>query len=67
MTKIYFSASDIAGMLDISKAKAYEIIRQLNDELQAKGFLVIQGKVPIAYFQERWYGLNQMKVTTQGA
>ena len=31
--KVYYSAKDIAEMLDVSKAKAYEIIRNLNDEL----------------------------------
>lgn len=59
MRKIYYSAADIAEMLDVSKAKAYGIIRQLNEELQQKGFLILQGKVPTAYFSERWYGMNE--------
>lgn len=59
MKKIYYSATDIAEMLDVSKAKAYGIIRQLNEELQQKGFLILQGKVPVAYFGERWYGMNE--------
>lgn len=54
--KIYFDAGQVAEMLDISKASAYGIIRQLNGELEAKGFLVVQGKISRAYFCERWYG-----------
>ena len=49
--KVYYSAKDIAEMLDVSKAKAYEIIRNLNDELNASGFITLQGKVPKAYCQ----------------
>lgn len=60
--KIYYSAKDIAEMLDVSTAKAYGIIRQLNEELQEKGFLVLAGKVPVAYFNERWYGLSVSSV-----
>lgn len=60
MGKIYYSASDLSAMLDISKAKAYGIIRQLNAELQEKGYIILRGKVPMAYFDERWYGLNRV-------
>lgn len=55
--KIYLSAKDISGLLEISLSKAYKIIRSMNEELKSKGYLVIPGKVPTAYFNERWYGL----------
>lgn len=58
--KIYYSAKDIATMLDVSASKAYEIIRQLNLELEDEGYLVLRGKVPVAYFNKRWYGMEQM-------
>lgn len=47
------TAKDIAEMCDISEGKAYQIIRQLNDELKAKGFLVFRGRVSRAYFMEK--------------
>ena len=56
MSKIYFDAGQIADMLDVSKASAYNIIKQLNTELEEKGFIVVSGKVSRAYFNERWYG-----------
>lgn len=65
--KIYYDASDIAEMLNVSKSKAYEIIRQLNTELESKGFLILSGKVSAAYFKERWYGLDQTQKVVQGA
>lgn len=54
---IYYTANDIAEMLGVSKAMAYSIIRQLNKELEDKGYLTLQGKVPRVYFNEKWYGL----------
>lgn len=47
-------------MLDVSVSKSYEIIRELNLELENEGYLVLRGKVPVAYFNKRWYGMEQM-------
>lgn len=60
--KIYYSAKDIVDMLDISKASAYKLIRQMNNELQASGYIILQGKVPRAYFNQKWYGLNNKQL-----
>ena len=53
---IYYNASDISEILQYSKAQGYRIIRQLNDELKAKGFFVRPGLVSVKYFNER-YGM----------
>lgn len=53
------TAKDIAEMCDISESKAYQIIRQLNDELKAKGYLVFRGRVSRVYFLEKMYGMKQ--------
>lgn len=65
--RIYLDANDIASMLDVSKSKAYEVIRQLNSELKRDGYLVLAGKVPVAYFNKRWYGLENVQKELQGA
>lgn len=52
------NADDVAEMLDVSKSKAYHIIRALNDELKAKGYLVIAGRVSRDYFAEKFYGFS---------
>lgn len=41
--KTFMRADEVAEELDVSKAYAYKIIRQLNDELSAKGLLQLQG------------------------
>lgn len=56
--KIWLSAKDISELLEISLSKSYKLISSMNKELAEKGFLVIPGKVPMAYFKERWYGLT---------
>lgn len=54
--KIFYTASDISGLLGVSKAKAYQIIKGLNEELEKRGYIVLAGKISKAYFTERWYG-----------
>ena len=50
------SAKDVQKILQVSQAKAYEIIRSLNMELKEKGFYVLQGKINKDSFEERFYG-----------
>lgn len=59
MTKQVLTAKDIAEICNVSESKAYLIIRQLNDELKAKGFLVFSGRVSKAYFMEKMYGMAE--------
>lgn len=39
VSKIYYSASEVAEMLDISKASAYNLIKKLNTELEKAGYI----------------------------
>ena len=52
---IMLSVKDVQKILNVSQAKAYEIIRSLNSELKNQGFYVLQGKVNKDYFEERFY------------
>ena len=51
----FYSADDVASMLSVSKPTAYRIIKRLNDELSDKGFIVVSGRVPRRYFDEKFY------------
>lgn len=53
--KSFYDKNDIMLILGIKEAKAYQIIRNLNKELEAKGFIVVQGRVSKKYFDERAY------------
>ena len=47
---------DVMELLGVSESKAYGYIRQMNIELEKKGYITVRGKVPAAYFKERFYG-----------
>ena len=55
MANPFMRAEEVAKELGISKSFAYKLIRQLNQELKAKGFLTISGRINRDYFQERLY------------
>ena len=58
MKKQVYGAKDLQELLDVSESKAYQYIRQMNTELQEKGFLIVKGKVPAAYVEKRFFGVS---------
>ena len=56
MKTVFYTAKDVAELIGCSSSKAYQIINNLNAELEKGGYIVIRGKVPIAYFNEKCYG-----------
>ena len=59
--ELFMSATEISEVTGMSEAYAYKIIRELNKELEAKGYMTIRGRVSKDYFQERIYGVKEMK------
>lgn len=59
MEKKFIRVEEVAKELDVSVPYAYKIIRKLNDELKAKGFITIAGRVNRQYFNERLYGAER--------
>lgn len=47
-------AEDVAAILCTSVPSAYKIIKKLNLEQQAKGYLFVPGRVNARYFEERF-------------
>ena len=54
----FITAAEMAEVLGISKPYAYKIIKQMNEELDSKGFITIHGKVSKKYFEEKFYGIT---------
>lgn len=46
---------DIEKILNISRASAYRVIKELNAELQKQGYLTVAGRIPTKYFYQRYY------------
>ena len=59
MDSKFIRAEDVAQELNVSKPYAYKLIRQLNEELRAKGYITISGRVNRQYFYERLYGAGK--------
>lgn len=55
-TKMYLNANEVATCMQISVPMAYKIIRRLNTELTAMGYLVVAGRVSRRYFEKKIYG-----------
>lgn len=51
--KTFLTVDEVAEILSVSKSKAYEIVRQLNKEMKAKGFIIVAARVSKTYFNER--------------
>ena len=58
MNEKFLIVDDVMQILGISKSAAYNIMRQLIDELKEKGYAVIRGKISRKYFEERFYGMT---------
>lgn len=48
--------SEVAERLGISRTSAYEVIRELNQELSERGLITRQGRVSADYFEKRYFG-----------
>ena len=56
--KLFLKAADICELLEVKQTSAYEIIGNLNKELEEQGYLTLRGKVPTKYFVKRFYGVE---------
>ncbi len=55
----FLRADEVAKILGVSKPYAYKLIRKMNEELKAKGFITISGRISRQYFEERFYGAGK--------
>ncbi len=57
-TNYMMTAEEMAQELRISKSMAYKLIKQFNNELSKKGYMVVTGKISRKYIEERFYGIS---------
>ncbi|MCQ2474488.1 MAG: helix-turn-helix domain-containing protein [Clostridia bacterium] len=53
MEKTFMTVKDVMKELSIAESTAYKIMRQLNKELAAKGYITLAGRINRDYFFER--------------
>ena len=54
----FITATEVATIMGISRSKSYQIVREMNKELKAQGYLTVAGKCPAQYFKQKFYGLQ---------
>ncbi|MFI3254502.1 MAG: ICEBs1 excisionase [Eubacteriales bacterium] len=55
----YMTAQDVSTAMGISRSKAYQIIKSLNEELKEMGYITVAGKCPIQFFKKKYYGFGE--------
>lgn len=51
--KTFMTVDEVAAELRISKSKAYQIVREMNAELQKQGYLTVIGRVNTTFFHKK--------------
>lgn len=51
--KNFLTAADVSEYMGVSIPMAYKIIRRLNDELKAQGFITVSGRISRLYFEKK--------------
>ena len=54
----FITAEEISNIMGVSRTKAYQIVRDMNKELRAMGYITIAGKCPVQYFKQKFYGFR---------
>lgn len=62
LRKQYLTAKEVAEATGVSAGKAYSMIREMNAELRAGGYLTVSGKIPIEFFRKKYFGFNEGEV-----
>lgn len=52
--------AEVAQLLDVKPSRAYSIIKQLNQELTAQGYMTLSGRIEKSYLVER-FGLKEVE------
>lgn len=51
---LLYGAKEVEKLLGVSRARAYQVIKEINKEMASKGYLTISGKVNKIYLVEKF-------------
>lgn len=43
---LYYTANEVQKLLGVSRSMAYRIVKNLNKQLEEKGYIVVPGRIP---------------------
>ena len=64
MNTTFITADELANKLSISKPFAYKLIRDMNAELKAQGYMTLAGKVSRKFVEEKFHGMTEGSVVS---
>ena len=47
------TVEEVAAEMRVSKSKAYQIVRELNAELEKQGYITVAGRLNAAFFHKK--------------
>ena len=50
------SADEVAQELNCSQSHAYKLVKAMNKELSAQGYITMAGRIPKAFWAKKMYG-----------
>ena len=56
---LFIKVDEMVKELQISRPYAYKLMREMNEELEKKGYMTISGRVSRQYFEEKFYGIKR--------
>ena len=59
--KLFISADNMSKLCGIKKNTLLPKVRAINKKLEAEGWLVFPGKLPVNYFNKWIYGIDEVK------
>ena len=59
--KNFMTAQDVADALGVSKSYAYKLVRQLNDEMEALGYITVRAEWMRITFVKKYVTANKGK------
>ena len=65
--KSFMTVEEVAAELRVSKSKAYQIVRELNAELQKQGYLTVAGRVNATFFHKKVSATNRQELLPKKA
>lgn len=57
-----YTVDDVQEILNVKRAKAYEIIRELNKELEEEGYTTLKGRVIKSKFESSYLYKNIQEI-----
>lgn len=60
---MFMTAQEVADTLGMSKAYAYKLIQEMNQEMAKGGYVVLHGKINRSFFFNKIYGSETKDAT----